>query len=446
MMNRSLWLRMMVLILIPLLLAAILMMSWRFQEAQRTAEQLFDRTLIALTLAVSRDIAISGGDTLSISTRDLMSQASGSQVFYHVRGPDGSYVTGYAYPPKIPAHQEQLALFDTEHQNLPVRVAVLTEVVSVNGVKGQSITTVWQRQSLRSQFALQLATRAAILILILMLTVIVMVFFGVRYGLKPLRDLEKAIEKRSPNDLTLIKRKIPVEAEGIVQRLNLLFNQLSQSFAVRDRLISNAAHQLRNPIASIQSMAEAAQSAKSLKDMRLRVDAITDASKHVSRLTHQMLSLEKLQTDNSVANMLLTDIVVTVSEQSRKSAEAALARGIEFSFNSSDESVMFLHDPVLISESIKNLIDNAIQHGGDELSHIEVEIHKQDSGVSIHVHNDGKPIPTEEQERIFERFAQVAGSKGSGLGLSIVAEVARLHGGSCQCSSCDDRLCFQLLL
>ena len=97
--SASLRLRLFALILIPLVLMAILLGIWRIQVAQRTSEELFDRTLLSAALAISRDVAVSGGDLLSFSTRDMVRDASGGEVFYHATGPGGSYMTGYAYPP-----------------------------------------------------------------------------------------------------------------------------------------------------------------------------------------------------------------------------------------------------------------------------------------------------------------------------------------------------------
>jgi two-component system sensor histidine kinase TctE len=443
--NLSLRFRMMLFILCPLLLIAILAVSWRFIEAQQTAENIFDRTLIALALAISRDVAISGGDSLSIATRDLMSQVSGGHVFYHVKGPDGSYVTGYAYPPRVEnAANEALKVFDTQHQNQNVRAVLLTENVQVNGVEGLSTTIVWQQEHLHAQLAIKLALRAAMLTAALMLSVAILVFFGVRYGLRPLNELEDAISKRSSHDLTTIRRKIPLETQGIVNRLNTLFDQLRSSFDARDRLISNAAHQLRNPIAAIQSMADAAKTAPTIADMRDRVNAISVATVRVSRLTSQMLSLEKLQSENSVARLKKADLVETVSKQCLISAQPVLANSIEFVLNTPPQAISVFHDEMLISEAIENLINNAMEHGGSSLTEISVKVFQDGDQSVIQVINDGEPILPEHKAQIFERFSQREGSSGSGLGLSIVAEIIRLHKGGCRLIDSDNSTGFEL--
>lgn len=86
--------RLFVLILTPLLIVSLFLGYWRFSVAQDTANELFDRGLLSTALAISRDVASSEGDALSPSTRNLLTDASGGEVFYHATGPGGYYVTG----------------------------------------------------------------------------------------------------------------------------------------------------------------------------------------------------------------------------------------------------------------------------------------------------------------------------------------------------------------
>ena len=122
--SMSLRSRLFMLILPPLLLLSIVLGFWRFEVAQRTSETLFDRSLLAAALAISRDVAISGGDALSPSTRDFVSDAGGGELFYHVTGPGGIYITGYAYPPVSGGRtgEDRLNYTMAEYRGEPVRV------------------------------------------------------------------------------------------------------------------------------------------------------------------------------------------------------------------------------------------------------------------------------------------------------------------------------------
>ena len=286
----SLRTRLLLLILVPLVIISLLAGYWRFTVATQTAEALFDRTLLAITLAISRDVVVSGGDALSPSTADLMRDTSGGEIFYHVHGPDGVFVTGYATPPPPPRDASTTdgipVLFLSRYRGEDVRVARLREMSTIDLITGFSTITVWQTMSAREAFARDLALRAAIVMGSLILTVALVVWFGINLGLKPLTDLQDAISIRSSDDLSKIRRPIPREASGIVATLNGLFDQVTRAFASRDAFLSDAAHQLRNPIAGVLSMAESVRDAKSEDARKERTSELIGAVKHGRPVDH----------------------------------------------------------------------------------------------------------------------------------------------------------------
>lgn len=101
-MGQSLRLRLTLIILLPLLLIGIIVGLWQVDRTKATAQDLFDRSLLITALAIVGDVTRSGGDALSLETRDLLGDTSGGAVFYHVYAPDGVFVTGYALPPGAP--------------------------------------------------------------------------------------------------------------------------------------------------------------------------------------------------------------------------------------------------------------------------------------------------------------------------------------------------------
>ena len=130
----------------------------------------------------------------------------------------------------------------------------------------------------RNEFARDLALKAAALMGALLVTLALVVWFGVQLGLRPLNDLQDAIDKRSQNDLSPIKRAVPGEVKGIVRTLNRLFGQVSDSISAQQAFISDAAHQLRNPAAGILAMAEAVKSAKTNEDREQRIEKLLYAA------------------------------------------------------------------------------------------------------------------------------------------------------------------------
>lgn len=430
---RSLRLRLFLLILTPLILLAVLLGYWRVSVAQNTTEELFDDSLLAAGLAISRDVAISDGDALLPSTRSLIRDATGGEVFYHVTGPGGFYVTGYAYPPvseaAVPSDPYKPDFFEAIYRGDPVRVLRMTERVTLDNLVGDATVTVWQLRSDRQSFANQLSVRAAILMGILLITLALVVWFGVARGLRPLLDLQGAIALRSPDDLSEIRRPVPVEVQGIVNTLNRLFGQVEKSISDHQTFISEAAHQLRNPAAAVQSMAEALQDAKSSENQEQRIAELVSAAKNSATVAEQLLSLERLRQPSRQDQLEDLDFRQLVEETCADMGVQILAQGLDFDVSLPTTEILLAGDRVFLSEAIKNLLDNALKHGGASLRTIKVELSADAEWAALTISDDGKGLSPEQSEMAFRRFTQLDHSAGSGLGLSIALAVAQRHDG-----------------
>nr|WP_254436202.1 sensor histidine kinase [Ruegeria arenilitoris] len=416
-----------------MVLLAILLGYWRFTVAQQTAQELFDDSLLSAGLAISRDVAVSEGDALSPTTRSLIRDASGGEIFYHVTGPGGIYVTGYAYPPASanPPAQDvyQPHYFEAVYRDEPVRVLKMTERVTLGNLVGDATVTAWQRIADRNAFANELSIRAAILMGILLATLAFVVWFGVARGLRPLLDLQDAIDLRSPDDLSKIKRPVPVEVRGIVQTLNRLFGQVEHSINAHQVFISEAAHQLRNPAAAVQSMAEALRDAKTDADKDKRIVELVAAAKNSATVAEQLLSLERLRQPTHQDQFDKIDFRLVVEEACAEMGVHILTKGIDFEVTMPETSIIASGDRVFLTEAIKNLLDNAVKHGGAKLSRISVVLRCDGGYVKLTVADDGTGLSPDQSEAAFSRFSQLEYSEGSGLGLSIVSAVAKRHGG-----------------
>nr|WP_254443395.1 sensor histidine kinase [Ruegeria arenilitoris] len=416
-----------------MVLLAILLGYWRFTVAQQTAQELFDDSLLSAGLAISRDVAVSEGDALSPTTRSLIRDASGGEIFYHVTGPGGIYVTGYAYPPASasPPQQDvyQPQFFEAVYRDEPVRVLKMTERVTLGNLVGDATVTAWQRIADRNAFANELSIRAAILMGILLATLAFVVWFGVARGLRPLLDLQDAIDLRSPDDLSKIKRPVPVEVRGIVQTLNRLFGQVEHSINAHQVFISEAAHQLRNPAAAVQSMAEALRDAKTDADKDKRIVELVAAAKNSATVAEQLLSLERLRQPTHQDQFDKIDFRLVVEEACAEMGVHILTKGIDFEVTMPETSIIASGDRVFLTEAIKNLLDNAVKHGGAKLSRISVMLRCDGGYVKLTVADDGTGLSPDQSEAAFSRFSQLEYSEGSGLGLSIVSAVAKRHGG-----------------
>ncbi len=443
-MNNSLSLRgrLTLVILVPLILIAAIVGSWAYFDAQETAAERFDLSLLSTALAISRDTAVSGGDLPSEETRDLLRDTSGGAVFYHVYAPDGVFVTGYATPPvppgPVPADATQ-TYYDAVYKGAPVRALRFSQSTSIDGLTGLFTFTVWQDTAVRDGFV---RTRTGPLFLIIASMIgalVIIVWFGVGRGLAPLIDLEDAIARRSSSDLSPIKRRIPEEVTGIVARFNDLVGELSRTLEAKNAFISDAAHQLRNPIAGVLSLAESVSNAKSLDVSNARATDLQEAAREAGQLANNLLTLDRAQAGPAVANMTRFDPRVILLEISRKCTPRAAGAGITLNSNLIEAPVTLHGDPVMFEQAVLNLINNALAHGGPKLTRIDLNTDLEEPNFTVTVIDDGKGIAEKDYGRALGRFSQVGPSAGSGLGLPIAVAVVESLGGNIQLAQTDGR-------
>jgi two-component system, OmpR family, sensor histidine kinase TctE len=434
--NRSLRVRLFVLIVLPLIAVAGFSAVARYIMAERTSQELYDNTLLAVALAISRDVVLSEGDVLSEELLEALTHTLGDAIYYRVEGPDGRFVTGYSEGPALSAPDQILGgvptFFDAVYFGDPVRVVALREYISEPQFGGWVTVQVWQTVRQRDALSLQLAAQAVGLMTVVIAAAGAFVWFGINYGLKPLLDLRTAVESRSPDDLGPIRRPVPREVRSLVAAMNDLFGRLSDAFAARDVFIANAAHQLRNPIAAIRAQAEAAEAAPEGADLRARVADVAEAARRTSRLTQQLLSLEKARGRLEALGAQTIDLAKLVAEILRVKAPVALRRGVEVSLELEGDPRPLAGDPLLIGEALENLLDNALRYGCDQGGAIRVLVAFEDRLIRLAVEDDGPGVPADQRELVFERFQRGVedGIDGCGLGLAIVREIAERHGGT----------------
>ncbi len=430
----SLRLRLTLIILLPLLLIAAGIGTWALREAELRGQERFDLSLLSTALAISRDVALSDGDALSLATRDLIRDTSGGEVFYHAYAPDGVFVTGYASPP-VPdlaalQNDEAQTYFDAIYQGQSVRVLRLKDAMQIDGLSGDFTFTVWQNTDVRDALVRDLATQTFIVIATLIVSLALIVWFGVSLGLRPLNDLEQAISRRSPDDLSAIQRAVPAEVRGIVGTLNALLGQVAATIETKNAFISNAAHQLRNPLAGVLAMAQAVRSSPNEKAAQERSADLVDAAQHASNLANQLLTFERANAMEGEDGFASFDLVALLQDLVGANHTRFAAQSVSLTLTTQSERMPFLGDALMIREAVSNLLDNALIHGGDGLSQIDLDLRKRLGEVQLTVSDNGIGIAPDQQETALERFGQVSPVQGSGLGLPIAQAVALRHNGT----------------
>ncbi|MET0186732.1 MAG: ATP-binding protein [Achromobacter sp.] len=259
-------------------------------------------------------------------------------------------------------------------------------------------------------------------------------WIAIRRLLRPLETLAQGIAAKSPNDLTPVPdTHQPHELQPMLASLNLVLGRLSTTLESERRFTADAAHELRTPLAGLSSKIQlmqrhyGASAPAALQDdlVRLRQDVARSTA-----LVENLLLLARLDPqEGTPLERAQVEVAAVLREAAQASTPAAAARGIAIDVTCETDSV-FANRQLLYS-AIRNLVDNAVKYGVDG-GRVQLKARAMGAAVEIRVCDDGPGVSEADRARLTQRFFRVLGSNttGSGLGLSIVARIAALHGAT----------------
>jgi len=280
----------------------------------------------------------------------------------------------------------------------------------------------------RSRLVRDVLLTALLPVLLLGLGAVALLWFGIGRGLYPLVALSREIGRRSSRELSAIDPShTPAEALPLVLAVNRLMAQLDESASAQQRFLATAAHQLRTPLAGLQSQIELAQIEVRDEAGRQALSEIHASAMRAARLAVQLLSLARVEPGASRADALVDcDLAKLAAELADEWVPRALARDVDLGFELAPAPVH--GDPLLLREMMANLLHNALEYGA-EGGHITLRSGQADGASWFEVVDRGPGIPAAMRTNVLERFMRLPGSRGagSGLGLAIVKDIADAH-------------------
>ena len=257
-------------------------------------------------------------------------------------------------------------------------------------------------------------------------------WFIVRLGLRPLRSFASAIEKRSGQDLTPLPASPYRELSPLVAAINHLMARLRTRIENEHQFLTDAAHELKTPLAAIQINAHLLQSRSAESDPVRHAEVGAGLREGVARANHavqQLLALERAHADLGQEALSLQPLDVLVRDRLAAAAPLALQRGIGIDFQADDACARPLHQESM-QALVDNLIGNAIKYS-PEGGRIAVRLTPEmNGGCSLSFVDQGPGIPESLRQKVFERFFRIPGQEqgGSGLGLAIAERAAARNG------------------
>jgi len=249
------------------------------------------------------------------------------------------------------------------------------------------------------------------------------------YTLRPIAELRRGAAEVTA---TGVPRDLPVpiardEVRSLAVTLNDMLTRLAESQQRQRDLVSDTAHELRSPIASIRAQLEVAlDHPDGLDWAEMACDVHADTLR-LARLTEDLLLLARL--DGQHLRRKPTDLAAVCESVAARYATARVPVQA-----SAPAPCMVAGDADALSRLLVNLLDNAVRHAA---SRVCVSVRDEGGWAVLTVADDGPGIPAEDTERAFGRFARLdnarsraGGTEGSGLGLAIVRSTAEAHGGS----------------
>jgi len=250
-----------------------------------------------------------------------------------------------------------------------------------------------------------------------------------------------------------INGRLPVtgtndELDRLAVSLNLMLERIGELMAGLKQVSDNIAHDLRTPLNRLRGRAEEAlRSATSPDDYRTALEKVIEESDQLIRIFNALLLIARAEAGNATDAMADFDVSQIARDVGELYEPAAEEAGLRLDC-SADHELNIFGNRELLGQAVANLVDNAIKYGtppaasgqaadaqtpdGSTAHVVRIKTRRNGANAEIIVEDHGVGIPEVDRSRVIERFVRLEGSRtraGSGLGLSLAAAVARLHGG-----------------
>lgn len=235
-------------------------------------------------------------------------------------------------------------------------------------------------------------------------------------GVEDVADEAGLIDINKPG-VRLSDRSVPTELHPLVHAFNTALGRIDEGVERQQRFMADAAHELRTPIAILQTRLEMLPPGEQRTLLELDVARL-------SGMANQLLDLHRMELSPAIPQIV--DLVEIASQVTADVAPLAISAGNDLSFSADAKAVHVRGDAGALSRAITNLVQNAMTHGGPDIA---IEVSVSASG-RVCVSDTGPGISPEHREEIFWPFHRLAPLQhGAGLGLSLVSDIVRRHGG-----------------
>lgn len=425
---RRLWL--------PLLVLLLCSAVGSFALARFYAGQVYDRWLLDSAMSLSELVTVQDGRAsieITPAVSRMFSWDTADEVHGEVVDAEGGRLYGdlpEALPrPAIAAGNDDDAIYyDARVRGQPVRmVEVVVSAGPGHDIRLRVAETLRKRHRLERKLLLtSVPFQAAILALAAWLA-----WSGTGAAARHANLVARKLASPRPDPLAPLDpaQEAPRELWPAVEAYNALLQRLDATQDAQRRFVSNAAHQLRTPLAAMQVELESSLRQHDPQAQQLALSGTLAGLARLQHLVNQLLMLSRSEDPHGSALPLQpVDLAALARGVVERYADRALAAGVDLGYEGPDDGVQVQGDPQLLREALGNLLDNALRYGAVP-GVITLGVRQEAEGVQAWVDDDGAGIAEAERTRVTERFYRASSEgDGCGLGLAIVAEIAQRHG------------------
>jgi two-component system sensor histidine kinase QseC len=288
-----------------------------------------------------------------------------------------------------------------------------------------------ENHRVRDELVRQIALRLLVPALLGLPLIGLWVWLATRHGLNSLHTIAQQILRRDPQQLqAVVPATAPEEIRSMLEAINSLFGRVEAALEAERRFTADAAHELRTPLAALQTQLQVALRAR---DDAERDNSLAQLQRGLSRASHlvdQMLQLARLDPESGMPSPEPVDVSMLAESVCADLGGSILEKNLDFELLAEPACVVMAQGEWL-RVLIRNLVDNAVRYTPAS-GIVRVRVAKNDGVCQLIVSDSGPGIPPEERKRVVRRFHRLNPSEqpGSGLGLAIVERIANLHGTS----------------
>ena len=420
-----------------LLLVGTLIMGWAsHHDSTHEVEELFDAQLGQSARVLIGLLGASQGQIPTEQLAQALLETTGehpklghryeSKLAFQVRDANGTVIARSFNVPQLTDADWQPGFADLQQETYRWRGYVLESP--------DSGLAVWvgERSDVRGELVDKIVRGTLVPDLLGIPLMMLLVWFAIGSGLKPLDQLAQLIRLREPNSLQpIVLGDLPAELEPVQAALNRMLEQLHQLLAREQRFIADAAHELRTPLAVLKIHAENAMQATDQGEREQALQHLRQGVERATRLISQMLTLARLADEQQRQRNPLA-LLQSCRDEVAELLPLALRRDQELELISdSDLPDKVNMEPGSLGMLLQNLVGNAIQHAPDG-GRILISLQRQTDQLVLRVEDSGSGVAAADRERLLERFHTQGSSQGAGLGLSIVQRIVERHQGNLQ--------------